>query len=61
MKARLSPITQLAISGSQLFRRLCGDQTNDNVGPMAMIQFRREHDGRSHLRDFAITPRAPQP
>jgi hypothetical protein len=46
MKSRLSPVTQLAIGRSQLSGRLCGDQANDNVGPMTMIQFCRQHHGR---------------
>jgi hypothetical protein len=49
MKSRLFSVTQLAFGWSYWSWRLCSDQANDNVGPMTMIQFCREHDGRPHL------------
>jgi hypothetical protein len=50
MQPCLSPVTQLAICRRRLPRSLCCDQTHDDVGPMAMVEFCREHDGRPDLR-----------
>ena len=49
MKSRFSPVKQLAVGRSQWPWRLCCDQANDNIRPMTMIQFCREHYGRSHF------------
>ena len=38
MKPGVAPIAQFAIGRSQLLRRLCRDQTNDHVRPMAMVE-----------------------
>jgi hypothetical protein len=49
MKSRFSPVKQLAVGRSQWPWRLCCDQANDDIRPMTMIQFCREHYGRSHF------------
>ena len=50
MKSRLSPVAQFAIRRSQFLRKLCCDQTNDHVRPMAMVKLVRQHHGWPNLR-----------
>jgi hypothetical protein len=58
MKSCLPPVAQLAIGRSQLSRSLGRDQTNDDIGPMLMLEFRREHHSRTHFRNVSAEKRA---
>jgi len=58
VKPCLPPIAQFAIGRSQLFGRLCCDETKDYVGTVTMVKFSREHDSGSDLRRVCAWERA---
>jgi hypothetical protein len=49
MKPRVPPIAQFAVGGSQFYRGLCRDQTNDHIRTVVLIEFCGKHHGGSHL------------